>query len=75
MKRLQPALDLSLLSFLDYGDQTMIAKEEREKGYKTDQPYVSKVLSGKHRNDRILKRAFELALKRKSQFPQQALKV
>lgn len=75
MKRLQPALDRSLLSFLVIGDQTTIANEERENGKKTTPSYVSKVLSGKHRNDRILKRAFELALKRKSQFPQQALKV
>jgi hypothetical protein len=77
MKRAIPeGIDLSLLEYLQYGDLTLIAEEDRKEnpGKKTDVTYVSKVCKGKHRNDRILKRAFEKALKRKGEFPMQAIK-
>lgn len=76
MKRVIPeSIDLSLLEFLQYGDIALIAEEDRkETGKKTHRNYVSAVCKGKHRNDRILKKAFEKALKRKGEFPIQAIK-
>jgi hypothetical protein len=73
-RRIPQSIDLSLLEFLQYGDIEKIAKEEREEGRKTDASYVSKVCAGKHRNDRILKKAFQKAISNASQFPKQAIK-
>jgi hypothetical protein len=75
--RIPASIDLSVLEFLDYGDKALIAHElteERTDGKKVNRQYVSNVLKGRHRNDKILTKAFELAIKRKGQFPQQALK-
>jgi hypothetical protein len=77
MKRAPLPLDLSDLAFLQYGDMTRIAREmteERTDGKRVAIEYVSKVCKGKHRNDRILMRAFAIALERKSKFPIQALR-
>lgn len=73
-RRLPESIDLSLLQFLEYGDMTMIAKEEQDNGKKTDPSYVSKVCAGRHRNDRILKRAFEIAISKANRYPKQAIK-
>ncbi len=67
-------IDLSVLEFLQYGDQDLIARQDRDAGYKTSRSYVCRIVKGQHRNDRILKLALELALKRKSQFPGSTLK-
>jgi hypothetical protein len=76
MKRTLPAsIDLSLLEFLEHGDLTLIAEGEKKEGRKTSKEYVWKVCNGYIRNDRILKKAFDLALKRRSAFPIEALKV
>jgi hypothetical protein len=75
--RIPASIDLSLLDFLNYGDRALIAheiNEARTDGKKVNRQYVSNVLKGRHRNDKILTMAFELALKRKGQFPQQAIK-
>lgn len=73
--KLPSNIDLSLLEFLQHGDLTTIAEEDKKaSGKKTSKSYVCKVLKGHHRNDRILKKAFELAIKRRSEFPLQALK-
>lgn len=74
MKGVPASIDLSLLSFLEHGDLTAIAREEQAEGRKTDASYVGKVCKGKHRNDRILQRAFQIALQRKAKYPQQAVK-
>lgn len=72
--KLPSNIDLSLLEFLQHGDLTTIAEEDKkETGRKTHPFYVGAVLKGKHRNDRILKRALELAIKRRSEFPMQAI--
>lgn len=73
-RRIPESIDLSQLEFLEYGDKTRIAREEREAGRKTDVAYVSKVCAGIHRNDRILRRAFQIAISRASQYPKQAFK-
>jgi len=74
-RRIPESIDLSILDFLEYGDMTRIAREERESGRKTDPSYVSKVCAGIHRNDRILNKAFAIALSKASQFPKQVLKI
>lgn len=75
MKRVLPdIIDLSPLEFLEYGDRTLIAKEEQSQGRKTSPDYVSKVCKGYIRNDRILNRAFEIALPKMNKFPKQVLK-
>lgn len=76
MNKIPAQLDLSVLEFLQYGDLESIARWDRqENGKKTIKQYVWQVLNGKKRNDRILKKAFEIALKRQGEFPKQVLKV
>jgi hypothetical protein len=72
--RIPRDLDLSVLEFLQHGDKELIAAEDRKLGYKTDRSYVSRVCKGSHRNDRILLKAIELALKRKGNFPLQVIR-
>jgi len=73
-----PNIDLSELSFLEYGDRTLIAAELSKDGKKVSPQYVSEVCKGKHLNGslarRILGRAFEKAVANKAKLPLQALK-
>lgn len=62
-------VDLTVFEFLQHGDRELIARKDREAGHKTNRRYVSEVIRGFHRNDRILKMAIDLALKRKAEFP------
>jgi hypothetical protein len=68
--RAPKSLDMSLLEFLEYGDMVLIAKETN-----TDRHYVSRVCSGKHKNHRILAKAFEVAIERRSKYPMQAIRI
>jgi hypothetical protein len=68
------SIDMSVLEFLQHGDRELIAAMDRQAGHKTDRRYVSRIIKGECRNDRILQMAFELALKRKSKFPKQVIK-
>lgn len=68
-------IDTSILEFLQYGDKEAIARWDREQnGKKTSRQYVVNVLAGAKRNDRILNKAFEIALERQGKFPKQVLK-
>lgn len=75
MKRIPEQLNLEVLQFLQHGDREKIAAEDRKEGYLTHRNYVSEVLRGKHRNDRILVKAIKLAISRKDKFPTQAITV
>lgn len=74
MKPLPQEIDLSILDFLEQGDRTMIVQEERKRGRKIHLSYVSAVCKGKKRDTKILIRALEIAIQRKSKFPKQAIK-
>ena len=74
-RRIPEAIDLSDLQFLRYGDKEIIKEQLKKEGWtKVTAKYVSEVCRGLHRNDRILKKAFELAYKRKADLPSQALR-
>lgn len=75
MRRVPEALNLSILAFLQHGDKEKIAAEDRKAGYKTHKNYVCAVCAGRHRNDRILNKAFRLAISRMQQFPKQVLSI
>lgn len=72
--KIPESIDLSILEFLQHGDRELIARTDRENGHKTDRRYVSEVIRGLHRNDRILRMAFDLAMKRKNQLPHWVIK-
>ncbi len=75
MNKLPESLDLSVLQFLEYGDKERIAAWMRETHKtKTKSNHVSMVCKGKRRNHVILKKAFEMAISKMSQFPKQAIK-
>lgn len=73
--KIPTAIDVTDLEFLQYGDNVLIAEEMKSQHKtKTHPNYVSAVCKGRHRNDKILKKALELALRRKAEFPKQVLK-
>lgn len=78
--KLPSNLDLSVLEFLAWGDQTLIAneinEERKREGIKTKVTisYVNEVLAGKHNNRTILMKAIDKALQRKGEFPKQVIK-
>lgn len=73
-RRVPERLDMSILEFLEHGDKTAIVLEEQKAGYKTTIVSVSRVCRGLQRNDRILARAFKIAIQRMGKFPKQAIK-
>lgn len=75
MSKIPSTLDYTVLEFLEYGDKEMIAAWDRkENNTKTSRAYVSMVCNKKRRNDRILNKAFEVALSKMGRFPKQVIK-